>query len=287
MSAAPLRLVVLARDPGPRVQNGWKRMDEFLRRQSGVEIVLAATTDEEVPLDGLDADLVVVLGGDGSILRACRMLGARQRPIVGVNFGRLGFLADMSPEQFEQEFDALRERRYEVVPHLMFQTTHRQADGTETVLLGLNETVVTSAGSLKMIEVVLAIDGRPVTVYSCDGLIVSTPVGSTAYNLAAGGPILEQALQAFVVTPICPHALTNRPVVDRADRTYTLTVPHAPEGTQLLVDGQVRRPLRPGDTVEIRRAPHVFELARLPGHNSYDTLHRKLGWGGQPNYVPR
>ncbi|MEX0701224.1 MAG: NAD(+)/NADH kinase [Planctomycetales bacterium] len=283
MTNSPLRLIVLARDQSPRVQNAWVELKRFLEVRDDVRIVAAEVT-EDLAFDGLEADLVVVLGGDGAILRACRQLGERQLPILGVNLGRLGFLADVSPEEFRKQFDTIRDRKYHVTEHLMFEATLRGADGSEERHLGLNEVAVSAAGSVRMIDVELAIDGARVTTYSADGLIVSTPVGSTAHSLSAGGPILRQELQAFVVTPICPHALTNRPIVDAADRVYTLTVPRAPEGTMVVIDGQIKRPLAPGDAITIRRASVTFRLARIPGHSFYATLHRKLGWGGQPAY---
>jgi NAD+ kinase len=133
-----------------------------------------------------------------------------------------------------------------------------------------------------MLQIHLAIDGKDVTTYGCDGLIVSTPVGSTAHSLAAGGPILRQDLQAFVITPISPHTLTNRPLVDSADCVYTLTLPDPPEGATLVIDGQIKLPLRRGDRIEVRKAPVNFLFARLADHSYYATLHDKLGWGGQP-----
>jgi NAD+ kinase len=135
-----------------------------------------------------------------------------------------------------------------------------------------------------MLDVELAIDGEPVTTYSCDGLIVATPVGSTAHSLSAGGPILKQDLPAFVITPICPHTLTNRPLVDDAGCVYTLSLPQVPDGVMLVIDGQVKQPLVEGDVIDVRRAPVNFQMARIPGHSYYATLHRKLGWGGQPRY---
>src|SRR5262249_39310435 len=150
-----------------------------------------------------------------------------------------------------------------------------RADGVHETHLGLNEVAVLSAGSLQMVHVDLEIDGEHVTTYSGDGLIVATPVGSTAHSLAAGGPILKQDLEAFVITPISPHTLTNRPLVDRADCVYTLTVPEATSGVTLVIDGQIRRPLSPGDRVEVRRAPVTFQLVRLKHHSYYGTLHRK------------
>jgi NAD+ kinase len=284
MPETPLRLIVLARDQSPRVQNAWREMSEFLGREAGAVVVAAAVTDDLV-LDDLEADLVVVLGGDGAILRACRQMGTRQLPIVGINLGRLGFLADLSPAEFRDEFPRLRARDYRVVEHLMFECTLRAVGQPAETHLGLNEVVFSSGASLRMLDVELAIDNEPITTYSCDGLIVSTPVGSTAYSLAAGGPILRQDLQAFVVTPICPHALTHRPLVDRADCVYRLTARRGFEGAAVVIDGQVHRPLHEGDVVEVRRAPVTFKLARVSGHSYYAMLRRKLNWGGQPRYI--
>jgi NAD+ kinase len=241
---------------------------------------------EEQPEQGaaFDADLAVVLGGDGAILRACRWFGERQIPILGVNLGRLGFLADLSPQEFRDRVGCLERREFQIVSHLMFACEHCRADGTTSHCLGLNEIAVLAGASLSMIDVELKIDGEPVTTYSGDGLIISTPVGSTAHSLSAGGPILRQNLPAFVITPVCPHTLTNRPLVDDADCTYTLRVPRAPDGVTLVVDGQIKVPLGPGDTVTVRKAPVTFQLVRIAGHSYYGTLHRKLGWGGQPRY---
>jgi len=283
MSDHPLKLIVLARDQSPKVQNAWSELKVFLQGQQDVEVVATATTDDS-SLGTLDGDLVVVLGGDGAILRACRQLGSSQLPILGVNLGRLGFLADLSPEQFVANFDQIRDRNFSVVDHLMYECRHCHSDGSEESYLGLNEVVVSTAAALEMLDVELTIDDKLVTTYSCDGLIVSTPVGSTAHNLSAGGPLLKQDLPAFVITPICPHTLTNRPLVDHADCVYKLSLPHVPDGVMLMIDGQVKIPLKQGDTVEIRKAPVCFKLARIPGHNYYAALHRKLGWGGQPRY---
>jgi len=135
-----------------------------------------------------------------------------------------------------------------------------------------------------MIDVEFWIGTERATTYSSDGLIISTPVGSTAHNLSAGGPILEQELNAFVVTPICPHTLTNRPLVVSAEHEYTLAVPDAQEGVMLVIDGQIKEPLGPGDRVVVRRASVTFPIVRVRGHSYYATLRRKLGWGGQPHY---
>jgi NAD+ kinase len=283
MAIDPLKLIVLPRDQTARVQKVWRELSAFLGEQSGVEVVATAVT-EEFSLGKRKADLVVTLGGDGAILRACRQLGRRQIPIIGVNLGRFGFLADLLPDEFRENFDVLRARNYRIVEHLMFECEHRKKDGSSETYLGLNEVAILAGASLRMIDINLAIDGERVTTYSCDGLIVSTPVGSTAHSLSAGGPILKQNLEAFVITPICPHALTNRPIVEDAKCVYTLGLPTVPKGVRLVIDGQIKLPLAEGDTVVVRRADVTFKLAKIAGHSYYAALHRKLGWTGQPVY---
>jgi NAD+ kinase len=284
MSAHPVRLAIIARSPSEHVQVACRELAAFLDGRSGIDLrgmLDAASKTEAVPDD---IELAVVLGGDGAILRACRQFGERQRPILGLNLGRLGFLADLAPDDFQQRIHCIEGREYRVVHHLMFECEHRTADGRSDVFSGLNEVAVLAAASLAMVDIELTIDGERVTTYSGDGLIVSTPVGSTAHSLSAGGPILRQDLQAFVITPVCPHTLSNRPLVDDAGCEYVMRVPDAPPGVTLVIDGQIKRPLAPGDTVTVRRAKMTFQLARIPGHSFYGTLHRKLGWWGQPQY---
>lgn len=281
---APLRIVVIARDSSSaRVRAAWDELRRVLQRRKGIEVVAVASADEFAVRRPEQIELAVVIGGDGAILRACRAFGRRQVPILGVNVGRLGFLADLSPQEFRDNVCRIESREYHVTRHLMFECEHNRGGRIEKQL-GLNEAALMAGGALQMIDIHLEVDGAPVTTYSGDGLIVSTPVGSTAHSLSAGGPILRQDLQAFVITPICPHTLTVRPLVDSADCTYRLTVPNAPEGVTLVVDGQFRIPFGPEDSLTVRRARVAFQLARIPGHSYYGTLHRKLGWAGQPRY---
>jgi NAD+ kinase len=286
MKESHLKIVVLTGSDRPDILAAWNDLQSFLSSVRGVSVVGAFSSSESIPED-LDADMVVVLGGDGSILRGCRQLGQRQLPILGVNLGRLGFLTDLSPAEFRKGLPQLKRGQYSIVEHLMFRCTHYQSDGTTDTDLGLNEVTITSAGSLKMLDISLRIDDEDVTTFSCDGLIISTPVGSTAHNLSAGGPILRQELKVFVITPICPHTLTVRPIVDSADRTFRLSVKDAPHGVMVVIDGQIHRPLRGGDYVEVGRAEQTLKLIRLPGHSYYGTLHRKLGWQGQLDYRER
>lgn len=285
MTNGELKLIVLTGSDRPEVLEAWNDLLPALEAKDRVTVIGKYSRDEKLE-DADQADLVVVLGGDGSIIRGCRQLGNEQLPIVGINLGRLGFLADLSPEEFLENLDCLLDESYTVREHLMFECHHYSADGVE-VDLGLNEVTVNCGGSLKILDINLDIDGEHVTTFSCDGLIVSTPVGSTAHNLSAGGPILRQELQAFSLTPICPHTLTVRPIVDSADRTYELTVVDPPEGVMLVIDGQTRRPIGSEDRIVIKRAEPTFKLVRFPGHSYYRTLHRKLGWRGQLDYRER
>lgn len=284
MHKDPLKLIVLTGSDRAEVRAAWDTLRPVVNRFSGIEVVGEYTRSDSI--SDTDADIVIVLGGDGSILRGCRQLGHNQIPIAGINLGRLGFLADLTLEEFEACLPRLRDRDFEVAEYLMFECTHQLSDGTE-IDLGLNEVTVTSASALKMVDISLEIDDEPVTTYSCDGLILSTPVGSTAHNLSAGGPILRQDLQAFCITPICPHTLTVRPIVDTAERTYRLSVGEARDGAMLVIDGQINRHVLPGDSITIRRADATFQKIRFPGHSDYSTLHRKLGWRGQLDYRDR
>lgn len=232
-------------------------------------------------LSDVEADIAVVLGGDGSILRAAHQMGYRQLPVLGGNLGRLGFLADLSPDELVAVLPDVCRGKFKVVEHLMFECRVLRGNNILHRQLGLNETAVLAGRPFSLLDVNLYVDSELVTTYSCDGLIVSTPVGSTAHSLSAGGPILHKDLQAFVICPISPHTLTNRPVVDSAERGYDLVVSEPHEGTAVVVDGRVLCGLEPGDRVHIERASPKFKLIEVPGRGYYRTLREKLGWGGR------
>ncbi|CAD7694851.1 unnamed protein product [Ostreobium quekettii] len=228
------------------------------------------------------AQFAVTLGGDGTILRTAKLMADQQLPVVGVNLGNLGFLAALQPEHLDAALPELAAGRHTLIDHLMFECELVDGQGSSTSRLGLNEVAVLAGPPFSMLEAELYVDGDLVATYNCDGLIISTPVGSTAHNLAAGGPILRKDLQAFVIAPISPHTLTNRPVVDSADHVYEVVVPKPNDGTALLVDGQVVGPLTPGHRVRVKRSPSVFQLVEVSGQSYYKTLRHKLGWGRRP-----
>jgi NAD+ kinase len=248
--------------------------------------VIGVSLDFNEPLERDDADIVLVLGGDGSILRAAHQMGFHQRPVLGVNLGHLGFLAALQPEQLDQALPEIATGQHKVVEHLMFECTTLRDGKPIYHSLVLNESTVLAGPPFKMVDIELYVDGELVTTYSCDGLIVSTPVGSTAHSLSAGGPILRNDLQAMIILPISPHTLTHRPVVESADRTIELAVPQPHEGTSLVVDGRVLGTLAPADRVRIVRSHARFQMVVVRGQSYYRRLREKLGWGGQLRINP-
>ncbi len=225
-------------------------------------------------------DLVIVLGGDGTILRTARWMGYGQVPVMGVNLGHLGFLADFSRDEVDDVLAEIAAGRFRLVDHLMFECEVLRNGQPPRSDLGLNETSVLAGPPFSMIDICLHVDGDLATTYRSDGLIVSTPVGSTAYNLSAGGPLVRTDLAAFVFTPLNPHTLTNRTVVDSASRSYEISVPRPNDGSACVVDGRVLSPLVPGDRVRVRRAVPRFTLVETRNHGYYRTLREKLHWGG-------
>jgi NAD+ kinase len=238
--------------------------------------------DLEFGYDFRDAklDLVIVLGGDGSILQVARQMEENQLPVLGINCGRLGFLAALTPDAFLEVWPEVSQGAFSVIEHLMFRASVIRAGEVLTSRLGLNEAAILGGPPYQILDIDLLVDGELATNYRCDGLIVSTPVGSTAHNLSAGGPILRKDLQAFVISPISPHTLTHRSVVDSAERVFELTVSRPSPTTSVVVDGRVLCSLEDGDRVQVRRSASTFRMLSVPGHNDYRALREKLNWGG-------
>jgi len=284
-SSGPLRVAIVGPAELPDVAAEARRVARLLADRGHEAIVRIATRDQwgMGPLRSAAAsapDLVVVLGGDGSILRTARWLAYEQVPVLGVNLGTLGFLAGFSREDVAGAIDEIAAGRFRLVEHLMFEAEVVRGGAVVRTELGLNETSILAGPPFSMIEIRLLVDGELATTYRADGLIVSTPVGSTAYNLSAGGPIVRKDLDAFVFTPLNPHTLSNRTVVESAARTYELLVPRPNAGSACVVDGQVVAALEAGDGVRVRRAAPRFTLVETSHHGYYRTLREKLGWGG-------
>jgi len=232
-------------------------------------------------LSGVTADVAVVLGGDGSILRAVKQMGYNQLPVLGVNLGRLGFLADLTPDELIRVMADVAAGNCQIVEHLMLECSVFAENDLRVTTMGLNEAAIMGGPPYSLLDIDLYVDSELATTYSCDGLIVSTPVGSTGHSLSAGGPILRRNLQAFVVSPISPHMLTVRPVVDTADRVYDMVVRQPGEHASVVVDGRLLCPLVQGDRIRVERSRAVFRAVEVGDRTYYKTLRDKLDWGGR------
>jgi NAD+ kinase len=258
-----------------------------LARKHGKEVVLdrnAASHLGEKGGHGLDevarvADLLVVLGGDGSVLAAVRAIGTRPVPVLGVNLGHLGFLTDVGPGEAEAALEATLRGDFVQSERSRFEVTHSRAGRELSRELVLNDAVITKGSALaRLIELEAQVDQRVIATYRSDGLIVATPTGSTAYNLSAGGPILDTDVRAAILNPICPHTLTLRPLVLPDDREIVVRL-RSPEDATLTLDGQVGAAVKPGDAVRVVKSSHPARFLSAPARDPFETLRTKLGWG--------
>ncbi len=228
---------------------------------------------------GARVEAVIVLGGDGTLLAAARGLGARAVPILGVNLGTLGFLAETSRDELFASVEDLLAGRQRTELRMRLEVAVERAGVEREHYLGLNEAVV-SGGLSRIIELEARADGAALASYRADGLIVATPTGSTAYSLSAGGPLLLPTLEALLVTPICPHTLTQRPLVLPGACEVEMRVRQARErDAHVTVDGQVGCALEDDDCVRVRRSPHPLPLLVPPDRNRFEVMRAKLRWG--------
>ncbi|GBD27902.1 NAD kinase [bacterium HR30] len=224
-------------------------------------------------------DLIVVLGGDGSILSVARLLREREVPILGVNLGGLGFLTATTVNELFPFMEAILRGEILVDRRMMLTVRWSRRNHVQAERLALNDAVINKGVLARMIDLRTLVDDQELCVYKADGLIVTTPTGSTAYSLSAGGPIVHPAVEVLVLSPICPHTLTNRPIVlpDRAVVRVAVETPG--EDVVLTIDGQEAFPLLPGDEVEIRKAPVRAPLVQSPQRSYFEVLRTKLRWG--------
>jgi NAD+ kinase len=253
----------------------------FLNEESAARLGHAALGIPEGEL-AERVEVLVVFGGDGTILGAARQAAPRAIPILGVNLGAFGFLAEVSDLQVGEALTRLLEGDYRLDERMMLRAEVQREDREGREFLALNDIVVTKSGYARILRVRSEVNGRHLATLLADGLIVATPTGSTAYSLSAGGPIVHPAVEVIVVTPICAHTLNARAVVVSANDVITVRVqpvgkPVAPP--TLTVDGQEGFPLEPDDVVKVERSPHRTRLIRLGSVGFYDMLRNKLTWG--------
>ena len=226
-----------------------------------------------------DIKLVVVLGGDGTLLAAARLIGHNGIPILGVNLGGLGFLTAFSLEELYPEIERILAGDYTVEERMQLTSTVIRDDSILAEYSVLNDVVITKAAIARIIDLETTIDGAHLTTFKADGLIVSTPTGSTAYSMAAGGPIIFPGLHTVMLTPICPHMLTNRPILVPDTSDIRIVIRSANENIFLTFDGQVGQSLKGGDIIQIKRSNHTVKLVKSPFRDYFEVLRTKLRWG--------
>jgi NAD+ kinase len=228
----------------------------------------------------VDADLIVVLGGDGTMLSTSRLIGDRETLVLGINYGSLGYLTEFRIEELFPALEQVLSGDFEVDRRVMLDVEHVTGENRDKVGRVLNDVVVNKAALARIIRIEVKLNGLFVNSFRADGLIAATPTGSTAYNLSAGGPIVYPSMNAVVLTPICPFTLTNRPIVipDNAEIELTLDNDNN-EGVILSLDGQTGFPMQSGDSIIIRKSKTTFNLVQPANRNYFDVLRDKLKWG--------
>jgi NAD+ kinase len=230
-------------------------------------------------LTGENPDLVIVLGGDGTLLAAARVFAATNVPIMSVNLGSLGFLTEVPLSQMYPTLEGWLETCCEVESRPMIRADLRRGSASVGTYDALNDVVVSKGAIARMADFSIRLDGSLVANYRADGVIISTPTGSTAYSLAANGPILLPRMDAMVITPVCPHLLTIRPLVVPGDAQVELEILGVPDQTYLTIDGQEAVVVRVGDVVICKRSPYAVKMLRLGSTGFFDVLRQKLKWG--------
>jgi NAD+ kinase len=230
-----------------------------------------------------EIDALLTLGGDGTLLRGARMLEGHEVPILGVNMGRLGFLTCCPAEQLETSLMRFARGDYTVENRMLLRACVIAADRRErNSWLALNDVVVHKGGFARVVALRVAVDDELIASYAADGVVISTPTGSTAYSLSAGGPVVVPTLDTLLVTPVSAHTLAIRPVVLAATSRVTVQSEGAPEELMITIDGQVGTTFLAGETLSVSRAPKSVKVVRFPGSSFFATLREKLGWGGIP-----
>jgi NAD+ kinase len=242
-----------------------------------------AHRDGEFPREEVaeGAGLVIVLGGDGTLLSAARAVRGSGTPLFAVNLGGLGFLTAITVEEVYAQLERACHGDFRVERRRMLHCELRRGASAVASFDALNDVVLTKFEIARMIELEVQVDGRFVCIYRADGLIVATPTGSTAYSLSAGGPIVYPSVAATVITPICPHTLTNRPVVLNEDSAIEVVNLSGDDATYLTIDGQLGALLKRGDSVVCKRSAHATNLIQPPSMQFFDVLREKLKWGGR------
>lgn len=280
-------IAVLGRDEDPRVAEPMLKLASHLR-DAGIDVIADSTDNFELPARQVDerglarqADLIIAIGGDGTMLHAARLAFARDVPLLGVNRGRLGFLADITPDEMLESVDRVLAGDFSMESRLLLKAEHRRSDGEpDGHAFALNDIVLQRRETGRMVDFETRVAQRFVNAHSGDGLIVATPTGSTAYALSCGGPIIEPALDAIALVPICPHTLSDRPIVVPASLEIEVRVlERADTKAEVTADGHTLGELAPDDRLLITAVEKRVRLVHPPGYDYYEILRSKLHWG--------
>ena len=225
------------------------------------------------------AGLVIVLGGDGTFLSAARLVRSGAVPILGINLGGLGFLTDFTVEELYPVLEKILSGKFKTERRMMLSAAIVRKDKVLAEYSVLNDVVINKAAIARIIDLETSINEHYLTTFKADGLIISTPTGSTAYSMAAGGPIVSPALQAIILTPICPHTLTNRPILVPSSAELRVIIQSKQEDIFLTFDGQVGQRLKAGDLVKIKKSEHYLRMIKSPFKDYFAVLRTKLRWG--------
>lgn len=282
---APMRFGFLVRPGNPEARTLAAEFADMLRVR-GCEVLFVSDYGEGAPsgfpsVPGEDIggriDVMVALGGDGTFLHGAKLVADHDVPLLGLNLGSLGFLTPYAVDEAGAALSDAAQGRLPVEERMRLLVTLRAKDRPAESQSALNEAVINQREVARLMDLQATTNGDPITTYKADGLILCTPTGSTAYNLSAGGPILSPDLDAIVLTPICPHTLSNRPLVVRADKGVAVTNVSPYLGV-VTVDGHWSREMAPGDVVEVRMLERRLRVFR-PGHSFFKILRQKLSWG--------
>jgi NAD+ kinase len=238
--------------------------------------------EEGEPLqDSAGLDLLLTLGGDGTLLRGARFLGAHDIPILGVNLGRLGFLTSCGGTEFEEALRLWARGEFTAEQRMTLDAQAWSVDGEPRGRWRcLNDVVLHKGGFARVVRFGVHVNGEPLGAYGADGVVICTPTGSTGYSLSAGGPVVVPTVESILVTPVSPHTLAMRPLVVPPEAEVSVRAEDGPEGLLVTVDGQVGTTFRAGETLIVRRASTPVRIVRFPGTSFFERLRHKLGWGG-------
>jgi NAD+ kinase len=279
-----LKLAIFGDRRKPNVAETISEFSSFIKNKA---TTIVSCGIEECTFESLKgADFAIVFGGDGSIIAAARQLGRTQVPVVGVNVGKLGYLAEFSVEELKEFFPHLRAGETQIEKRMMLLCRVIRNGSERFRSSAVNDVFITAGVPFRMIELKMLVDSQHLSDCVSDGLVIATPTGSTAYNLSAGGPVLSQKMQGIVITPICPHSLSFRPIVIKYDSIIEVRGVRLNKGTTVSIDGQVSLALEPNDIVRVQREQQDFLVVNNPLRNEWDTLATKLGWAEKPKYQP-